>query len=401
MLITIKDLVPQSIKNLYHFINALAATTWCAYPARRLTVIGVTGTDGKTTTSTLIYYLLKTAGKKVALVTSVAAYIGAESVDTGFHVTSPDPWPLQRLIQKIANQGFEYLVLEATSHGLDQHRLLGTHVTIGVLTNITHEHFDYHQTYARYVAAKAKLFQKARFAILNQDDQSFPLIKKHICCAKIIPYSGKNAPTFVKSHFPESYNHANAQAAITIAKLLNLTQSSIKQGIVTFPGVPGRMEEIKNNQNIRVIVDFAHTPNALKQALTSLKKTTTGKLIAVFGHAGKRDYTKRPLMGAVAAKLADEVVLTAEDPRGEDVDTINLQIKSGATTNHGHLHSIPDRKKAIFFAIHTLAHKGDTVVLLGKGHEKSLNLDGKTEIPWSDQEVAKEALAGVQYLSQA
>lgn len=388
----LKNLIPQSIKNMFHFTNALLAVIYHGYPARKLTVIGVTGTDGKTTTSTLVYHILKTAGKKVALISTVAAYIGQEEVDTGFHVTSPDPWSLQKLIRRISNQGYDHLVLEATSHGLDQHRLLGANFQIGILTNVTHEHLDYHKSYDHYLKAKAKLLQVVDYAIVNKLDQSFEKIKK-LVRLPLITYDNRNLPSFVKKRFSEKYNQLNAQAAIASARLLQITESQIEAAILSFPGVIGRMEEIPTKSGIRVIVDFAHTPNALKMALQALRETTKGKLIAVYGSAGLRDKSKRPMMGEVGARLANEVILTVEDSRTEDVNTIIMQMKTGVKTNHGHVHAITDRQTAINFAIVNLAKKGDTVGIFGKGHERSMNLDGHSEIPWSDHKAARIALA--------
>lgn len=395
MIFPFKQIVPQSFKNVYHLLHATLAIIRFGYPARKLIVIGVTGTDGKTTTSTIIYHLLKTAGKRVALVSTVAAYIGHDSLDTGFHVTSPNPWQLQQLLSRLVKEEYQYLVLEATSHGLDQHRLLGTNISIGVVTNVTHEHLDYHRTYDRYLHAKAKLFHRARYAILNQDDQSFEPLKKHITRtskAKIIPYRHHKIPAYIVNRFPEPYNQLNAIAAKTVARLLSIPNSTIETAIASFPGIPGRMEMIPNHLGLNIIVDFAHTPNSLRRVLTALKTTTTGKLIAVYGAAGHRDHTKRPMMGEIGARLADEVVLTAEDPRTEDVHTIINQMKSGITQNYGHVHAIIDRQRAINFAITTLAAKGDTIAILGKGHEKSLNLDGTIETPWSDQQAARTAI---------
>jgi len=382
------------IKNLGHFFIALTAVIFYRFPAKRLTVIGVTGTDGKTTTSTLIYHILKTAGLKVALLSTVAAYIGKEKINTGFHVTSPNPWLLQKLLKKIVKREYQYVVLEATSHGLDQHRLLGSNITIGVLTNITHEHLDYHKTYTRYTKAKSKLFSKAKVAIINRDDRSFQPIKSQIPkSTRIVSYSLKKPkPDFINQSFPQNYNRSNALAAMQVAIQLKIRKQIIKQAMTTFPGVKGRMDEIKNNSGVRIIVDFAHTPNALINALQFLKKTTKGKLIAVYGAAGLRDYNKRPLMGDVGARLADETILTAEDPRSEDVNTIIWQMKDGITTNHAHVHEISDRQRAINFAINHLAKKGDTVGIIGKGHEQAMNLDGKTETPWSDHQAVLKAL---------
>lgn len=395
----LKNLVPQSIKNLYHLGIAAFGLARFGHPARSLTVIGVTGTDGKTTTATLAYHLLQNAGYKVALISTVAAYIGKKQIDTGFHVTSPDPIELQKLLRLIKSKGFTHVVLEATSHGLDQHRLHGTNITLGILTNITHEHLDYHPTFQHYQKSKAKLFTHAKVAFLNQDDQSFAPIKALLpSTTRLIPYSRKSKSPYhetIKKTFPQTYNQSNALAVATLGEYLGISTDIIKSTLSNPVTIPGRLESIPNSRGLHLIVDFAHTPNALTQVLSETKKHATGKLIAVFGSAGLRDATKRPLMGQAAASFADEIVLTAEDPRSENVFTIIRQIKEGIATNHGHVHALSDRGEAINFAINTLSSPGDTVIVLGKGHERSMNLDGKKEIPWSDQAVVNQAAKGI------
>lgn len=392
----------QRLKNIYHFFVALAAVAWYRWPAKKLTLIGVTGTDGKTTTTTLIYHLLKTAGKKVAMVSSVAAYIGQDKIDTGFHVTSPHPWPLQKLLRRVADTGYQYLVLEVTSHGLDQYRILGCRFYLSVLTNITHEHLDYHKTLEEYIRAKSRLFKLSQISILNQDATAYGQIKKILVGQTSIKTYSLKKPLdkiimeALNTTFPARYNQENALAAATAAADLGLTAQVIARGLRSFPGVPGRLETIPNNQGLNVIIDFAHTPNALKAVLTELRRrlhatrhAPRAKLIAVFGAAGQRDYTKRPIMGQVAAKLTDEVVLTAEDPRTEDVNAIIDQIAAGSPKFL--FHKVPDRQEAINYAIIDLAQKGDIVGIFGKGHEASMCF-GTTESPWSDPKAAKEAL---------
>ncbi|OGM24910.1 hypothetical protein A2627_02995 [Candidatus Woesebacteria bacterium RIFCSPHIGHO2_01_FULL_39_28] len=398
----IRKLIPQKIKNIWHYLNSLTSVIYFGYPARKLKVIAVTGTDGKTTTCTLIYHILKTAGFKVALISSVAAYIGDKEIDTGFHVTTPDPWRLQKTIYLIVNSNINYLVLEATSHGIDQHRLLGTNISMGILTNITHEHLDYHKTFGNYLRAKAKLFKNLKIAILNHDDDSFERIKKLIPKkVKILSYS-MNSPhdkirESVKARFKEKYNLSNAAGAVKVAKLLGVSDSIIIAAIKNFPGVSGRMEEIKNKKEIKIFVDFAHTPNALKQVLSASIIKRGGKLICVFGCAGERDKEKRPMMGEISAKLADISIFTAEDPRSENVNKIISEIAEGARSQGAKeredFFKISERGESISFAIQKLAKKGDTVIVCGKGHEKSMAYKG-VEYPWSDYDAVKIALKG-------
>ncbi|MEJ2347645.1 MAG: UDP-N-acetylmuramoyl-L-alanyl-D-glutamate--2,6-diaminopimelate ligase [Patescibacteria group bacterium] len=394
----------KNLKNKLHFLKALGTVIFYRYPARKIKVIGVTGTDGKTTTSSLIYHLLKTAGKKVALISTVGAYVGNKEIDTGLHVTSPNPRFLQKFIRKIVDKGYKYLVLEATSHGLDQHRLLGTNVSIAVLTNVTHEHLDYHQSLSKYIKAKAKLFRGSELAILNKKDASFKKIKKLLNKkTRVIGYDDETTKgkveKAVKKRFPEQYNRFNASAAILVAKELGVDESTIVKAVKSFSSVPGRMEEVKNKKGIKIIVDFAHTPNALEKVLNYLKKTKKkgSKLIAVFGCAGERDFMKRSMMGKISSEIADISVFTAEDPRHEDVKDIIAQMMEGVNKVHkrkgSKVYVEPERGKAIALAIQDLAKRGDIIVISGKGHEKSMAFDGR-EYPWSDIKVAKAALEG-------
>lgn len=377
----------------------LIASNWYKNPSFKLKVIGVTGTDGKTTTSTLIWWILKTARKRVGLVTSVSAKIGLKEYDTGFHVTSPDPIPLQSFLAKMKRARCEYAVLEVTSHGLDQERVAGVKFDVGVLTNITHEHLDYHKTYENYLSTKAKLFKNVRRAILNREDESFERIKVLISNrVGILAYDLKTLDGTIREavyeKFAQEYNRLNATAAILVAYEFGVMDKEIVAALKSFPGVPGRMEEVKNSKGFRIIVDFAHTPNALENVLVALRKElkTNARLIAVFGCAGERDVRKRSLMGEISTRLADTSVFTAEDPRSEKVGEIIKQMLS-QTRKGSKVYKIPERGEAISFAIQKLAKKGDIVVICGKGHEKSMAYDG-VEYPWSDQVAVKVALKG-------
>lgn len=371
-------------KNIRHYFESCWEVIKAGYPAQKLVVIGVTGTDGKTTTSHLIYEMLKNAGVKVALVSTVAAYIGHEEIDTGFHVTTPDAKLLQPLIKKIVEAGMTHLVLEVTSHGLDQHRVLGCNFQIGVITNITHEHLDYHKTFEHYRATKAKLIIGTKYAVLNTDDPSFEYLKDR-SGGEVISYS----KTKIKVSNPKlagDYNLYNIAAAESVVKILKVDELVIKKTINDFPGVPGRREEIKNTLGFRTIVDFAHTPNALEVLLTQLRKELPKgkKLILVFGVAGLRDHSKRPMMGEIATRLADKVIVTAEDPRTEDLGDIYNDITAKGSIRED------DRQKAINLAVKS-AKAGDIVVATGKGHEKSMCF-GTTEYPWSDKEALEKAI---------
>lgn len=392
-------------KRFYHLIKTglyrgLLAEIKYGFPSRKIKVLAITGTDGKTTSSTLLYHVLKTAGKKVALISTVAAYIGDEQISTGFHVTTPSPDQLQKLMKKLVNEGYEYLVLETTSQGIYQHRTWGIFPFISGITNISQDHFDYHLTYDNYLEAKALILRDSEKIILNKDDQSYEPLREilRVSDSKIVSYSKEHKLSGVinraiKKKFKEEYNFSNSLLVTKFSKLLDIDDQDIADGIASFKGIPGRMEEITNKKGIKVIVDFAHTPQGLEAALSALKAQTKkpSKLIAVYGCAGLRDAIKRPMMGKIGTDIADYCVFTAEDPRTEDIWSIIRQMKEQLKSNHQKVISIPDRGKAIEFALTKLAKRGDTVVILGKGHEQSMCY-GNDEHPWDDREAVRKIL---------
>ncbi len=404
----------QKLKNIYHDVSAILACIWYRFPATRLTLIGITGTDGKTTTAHLIYHILKSAGKKSSLVSSVYAEVAGRKYDTGFHVTSPNEWMLQKLLRQAADAGDEYVVLEVTSHSLDQHRVDGIKFKIGVLTNVTHEHLDYHGTYASYLNTKEKLLIRADKSIVNRDDESFDYLK--IPNEKLVTYGIHKKSDFMPktiafvTPLPGEYNVYNCLAAIGACTQIGIPRKVIQDALKSFTGVKGRFEFIPNNLGFDVIVDFAHTPNAFGKILATVRPRVHHKLIHVFGSAGGRDAVKRPMMGKISAKYADYIVLTEEDYRQEDVNKIIDEIARGclrigakeylakdlefASKSKGPVFfRIPDRKMAIDFAIKQLGKPGDTVILTGKAHEMSL-CRGTVEYPWNEFEAALSALKG-------
>jgi UDP-N-acetylmuramoyl-L-alanyl-D-glutamate--2,6-diaminopimelate ligase len=411
-----RPLFPQAVVNyLYHLPQAFLAARLYGDPGRDLEIIGVTGTDGKTTTSTLIYHILKTAGKKVALISTLDAKIGRKSIKTGFHVTSPSPFALQALLRRMRSQKVRYVVLEVTSHALDQFRFYPIRPKIAVLTNITHEHLDYHPSFTSYQDAKLKLFKHAGHAVVNKDLEIFNDINARLPKVMFSTYSLHSDSQIKPDHIEYlsdktifrlgnitytlpltgEYNLYNALAAISAALLLDVNPSDIKRAISSFKGVKGRLEEINNTRGLHAYVDFAHTPNALRAVLTNLrsKRGMGESLIVVFGAAGLRDSSKRPLMGQAAADLADKIVLTSEDPRTEDPGVIAKEILSGIPKHKRSAVTLElDRLKAIDYAVNKLAKKGDWVITCGKGHEESMNLDGYAETPWSEHEALRSAL---------
>lgn len=401
----------------------LLCAAWEGFPARRLGVIGVTGTDGKTTTSNLIHSILTAAGLKAGLLTTVNARIGEQTFDTGLHTTTPDAPDLQRYLRLMVEAGSEWAVLETTSHGLSQWRVAGVDYDIAVVTNITHEHLDEHGDYEGYLRAKARLLELVeaapakpgipRGAVLNADDRSFVRLQ-----TSPVPHrltygleAGDLRAVAIRSspagmHFtlrrpgrPDLavttplvglFNVYNCLAAAGVALLLDLPDEAVVAGIAAVRGIPGRMERIDRGQSFTAIVDFAHTPFALEAALRTARTLTHGRVIAVFGSAGRRDVAKRTLMGEVAGRLADLTIVTAEDPRTEPLEAIMAATIRACQEAGGRVLAEPDRYRAIRLAV-DLAEPGDLVIVCGKGHEQSMCF-GTTEYPWDDRVALAHAL---------
>ena len=416
--------------------QAPLAAAFYNYPGRRLTVIGITGTDGKTSTSLLTYGVLKAAGLKVGAVTTVSAMIGGEALDTGFHTTTPDAPDVQRYLARMVEAGMDIVVLETTSHGLAQRRVDAIDFDVAVVTNITHEHLDFHGSLEAYQQAKATLFRKLaegaprpglpKTAVLNADDSSFAYLSP-IWAERRLVYSvptDSRAPavppdvfaTDVRTtpgglrfvaHLPDAtfevvspllgvYNVHNILAALAVGVAFGVSPEAMQAGIAGVRSVLGRMDPIDEGQDFLAVVDFAHTPNALAQALQAGREMTNGRVIVVFGSAGLRDRAKRRMMGEVAGRLADVVIVTAEDPRTEDLDSIIAESVAAAIaqgkTEGVDLFRVLDRGAAIYAATR-LARAGDIVLTCGKGHEQSMCF-GTVEYPWSDHEALRAALRG-------
>jgi UDP-N-acetylmuramoyl-L-alanyl-D-glutamate--2,6-diaminopimelate ligase len=379
----------QQIKNIYHLGMAILANIFYGFPSRKIKIVGVTGTDGKTTTTSLIYHILSTAGFKSSMVSSVGAIVGGENYDIGFHVTTPSSFGVQKFIKKAVDSGSKFLVLETTSHALDQYRVFGIKYEVGVLTNVTHEHLDYHKTYENYIKTKERLFKMSKVSIANKDDDSFPLLNsspRTYGMGKDADVNPSNFP--FKTNLVGDFNKYNVLAAVSACKALGIEDRVIRRGIESFTPPKGR-EDIIYKKDFTVMIDFAHTPNAIDQILRSIRVSIKGKIIHVFGSAGARDVTKRPLMGEMSSKYADVIILTAEDPRREPVEKIMSEIASGINKRIKVL-KISDRKDAIRQAI-KMAKKGDYVLLTGKSHEKSMNY-GHGEEMWDEYSAAQEAL---------
>ena len=389
----------QGIKNIYHFFIAIFANILFFFPSRGMKVVAVTGTDGKTTTVSLIYHLLKSSGAKTSMISSIAAVIYGKAYDTGFHVTTPAPFSLQRFLRKARNKKSEYFVLEVTSHAIDQNRIMGIPIKVAVLTNVTNEHLDYHKTYDNYLNAKVKLLRKAKICIVNSDDGSYTLLsdakseksQDNWITYGLLESSQYNPKTFDIStaRLLGDFNKYNVLAAVAVAKSLGISDEVIKKALATFHMPVGRVNYVYQ-EDFSIMIDFAHTPNAFEKILSTVRPITKGKIIHVFGSAGERDITKRPFLGEISSQYCDILVLTAEDPRSEDVNKIIAEIEVGIKQEQAEVIRIPDRKEAIEAAVQ-MAKENDLVLITGKAQERSMTTD-EEELPWDEFAAVETAL---------
>jgi UDP-N-acetylmuramoyl-L-alanyl-D-glutamate--2,6-diaminopimelate ligase len=405
------------------------------YPSRKLKVVGVTGTDGKTTTSTLIHAILKAAGRKADVITTIRAEIGGEDYDTGFHVTTPEAFDVQRYLHRMVQAGTEIAVLETTSHALDQGRVACVDYDVAVVTNVTHEHLDWHGSWENYMASKARLFEALnnsyrkpgtpKVAVINADDRSYTWLKKiHSDLQWVYGMDRHAQPDIsvddieytqggtrfvaltpvsdipVQMRLPGKHNIYNALAAMGAALALGADKEAVQKGLASVEQIRGRMEWVREAEpfGFDMVVDFAHTPNALEVTLElarQIVRPRDGRVIVVFGSAGLRDREKRGLMGRVAGRLADVTVITAEDPRTERVEEISAEIaqamREEGRTEGVDFFQVYDRAQAIGFAVQ-LARPGDIVLTCGKAHESSMCY-GTEETPWDEFAAVWAALA--------
>ena len=425
---------------------AWLAAAWYDFPSEQLTVIGVTGTNGKTSVIEMLYMLLRTAGLQTGMISTIKAVFGAEEEPTGLHVTTPAAQAVQKYLRRMVAAGLTHCILESTSHGLAQHRVTGVNFLIALLTNLTHEHLDYHHTFEAYKAAKMRLFELVAshpdgIAILNRDDPAYADFAA-IGAAQQLSYGlarsdleRGNRPAVSASRIeytPQStrfqmrlqldpadrpqeielntalvgrFNVYNLLCAAAAGAALGLEPDQIKRGLESVKTISGRMERIDEGQPFITLVDFAHTPDALQKAInaarsmligsdTTIDGEPTGRIITVFGSAGKRDVEKRRLMAEISARDADLTILTAEDPRTESLDEI-LEMMAHSCRTVGAVEGerfwrVPDRGRAIYFGAE-LARPADILLICGKGHEQSLCF-GSTEYPWDDRHATRVAL---------
>ncbi len=400
---------------------ARMVSNWYGNPENKLKIIGVTGTDGKTTTVNLIYSVLQVAGKKVGMVSTINAKIGKKDLDTGLHTTSPDPDVLWRFLSLMVEEKVGYAVLEVTSHALEQERFGDIKFDVGVLTNLAHDHLELHGSIDEYMKAKGKLFEKSEVSVLNMRSKRKEYFKK-VSRGEVkeydftkevrkITYSGlkegeikqrgemryKEKWLEIETGLLGDYNWENILAAGKVGESLGIESGDFKRGVEKIEQLRGRLEMIENKRGIKAMVDFAHTENALREVVGLVKMRLLRKrekIIVVFGCNGERDRSKRAPMGKVACELADVVIVTTEDPRKESVDQIFKDIKEGCVKAGGVLGESyfreDDRGKAIEMGM-KMAKEGDWVLCLGKGHEQSMNIGGIEE-NWDEVEKVKEFL---------
>jgi UDP-N-acetylmuramoyl-L-alanyl-D-glutamate--2,6-diaminopimelate ligase len=428
-----KKLIPQSIKNIYHFFQAVFANFCFGFPSRKMIIVGVTGTNGKTTTCQMISKILEENGAKVAMVSTINFKIGGKEQINKSKFTTLSSWDLQKFLKKAAAEKCEYAVLEISSHSLDQYRVWGVNFDVAVLTNITREHLDYHKTMEGYSSVKERLFaavaQKIGGAsVINLNSQFVENFLKHEANRnfgyfldtqnpKCLP--GKELEVVVAiniqanmdgSRFsvldqqfeiflPGKFNIENALAAICVGLSQRIELSKISSGLKKLKSVPGRMEKIENDRGIEIIVDYAVTPDSLEKLYKMIWETRKSerekekKIIAVFGACGERDQGKRPIMGEIVAYYTDYCFVTNEDPYFENPQKIIDEVFEGTKKykeENKNSFRVLDRKEAIGKALQ-VAKPGDIVVVTGKGAEETMAV-GRKKIPWNDPKTIREAL---------
>lgn len=421
----VKKLIPtnvfSAIEPYGHLVESVVANVRYGFPSRKMHVIGVTGTNGKTTTTLLIQKMLSEAGFKVGVLSTVAYGIGNDIQPQIEHITTAQAGILQRRLRDFKRAGVEWVVLESSSHSLAQYRTWGVPYEIAVMTNVTYEHLDYHKTFERYLEAKRRLFTLAakhgrKFGVVNAEDPgadkfvaSTPRgvtygVKKGDVRASNIKLAGDHS-TFtatikkdsydIRVNIPGDFNVSNSLAAVAVGREVGLTKKQIEKGIAALRGVEGRMTVLDEGQKFKVLIDYAGTPDAFDKFFATIRPATKGKLIVVYGSPAQRDYEKRPIQGRISGEQADIVVVTEEDDRDEPGEKIMSEIAAGALKAgmvlDKNLFKIGNREEAIGFALAQATSKDDLVAILGKGHEKTIErADGV--YPWSDIEVTKTAL---------
>lgn len=415
----IKKIIPENLIDFYHKTQAVFANILYGFPSNKLKVIGITGTNGKTTTAYMISKILDNSGNKNAMISTIYFKIGKKLYRNNTKMTTLNPFVIQKFLRKAVRQKCLYAIIETTSHAIVQNRIWGIKYDSLIFTNITHDHLDYHKTFKEYLKAKVKLFSdnpKADF-VLNADDSHVEYFKK-VSNGKIITYSilnkgminGKKIKNYIdgssftiswlknqiktKINLPGNFNISNALGAFAICLLYNISPYTAGEALNKIKNIPGRFEYLNFGQPYKIIIDFAHTPDGLEKILKTIKPVTKGRLIHVSGATGDRDKTKRPILGALSGKYADITIITNEDPGYEKPEEIINSVASGVTRGADKLkpkilgknfYKIRERDQAIKFAL-SIAKINDIVLITGKGHEQVMKIEDKL-VPYSDQSV--------------
>lgn len=396
---------------------AQAAAMLYRHPARKLRLVGITGTNGKTTTTYLVAAIYKAAGQRTGLVGTIQNLIGSKELPATN--TTPESLDLQQLLADMVNAGLTHGVMEVSSHALALHRTQGLHFDAAMFTNISQDHLDFHRDMEDYAAAKAKLFAAASLAVINADDSqaarmiaaspgqvvTYGLHQTADVGAKEIQVTAQGVSFTTTGKFGEhqlnlkltgEFNVYNVLAAFTLGMAQGYDISLVKSALEEINGVAGRFELVDSGQPFGVVVDYAHTPDGLENVLKAAKGLTDKKLITVFGCGGDRDVSKRPLMGKIATSYSDLAIITSDNPRTEQADKIIADILTGVTNNDGRQYQVlPDRQEAIVAAINAAA-PGDIVMIAGKGHE-NYQIIGTTKYNFDDRIEAQKALTDLGY----
>lgn len=407
------------LENIYRKTRIQLVSARYGWPARGLRVIAVTGTNGKTTTANYINEILKQAGYKTAMFTTAVIEVAGESKINNLNATVASVSRMQQFLNEARRSKVDFVILEVTSHSLHQHKLDGVPIEAAVMTNLTQDHLDYHKTMEKYAAAKGLLFARnPRYIVLNRDDDWFDYFDKYLAEEQKITY-GKSEDADVRisdiklykkgseavlafdhqeksqlaTYLPGEYNVFNMAAAASICYVLGVSMSDIKNGIASLEGIPGRFERATKDEKYEVIVDYAHTPDALEKLLEATRNITKKRIILVFGACGDRDALKRPIMGKIAAKLADEIILTDEESYNENPDKIRRDIYAGIEESKAtnKTTEIADRREAIRHALN-IAKKDDTILITGMGHEQFRIINGE-KLPWNDTNIVREIIS--------
>ena len=410
MLSKFKTLIPRNLINLYHGLGGRIANFYFGRPTKNITVIGVTGTKGKSTTCHMISHILEKTGNKVGMISTPIIKIGRTEKLNTTKMTMLGGFKAQKLLKLMVNSGCKYVVIETSSQGLEQNRHWGIKYSAAVLTNIFPEHIEAHGNFENYIKSKLKLWEsfKNGISVLNKDADRVENFIKKSDEDRIIFYSPLSKEIWAKAEDRQTininlgifgeFNNANALAAIALAYAFGIDIKTAGQALEDFKGTPGRAEIIDEGQSFRVIVDYAHEPKSLKTIYEELNRNKAGKIISVLGSAGGgRDKWRRPELGKLAAEYADIAIITNEDPYDEDPQKIIEEVAQGAIKNGKklgeNLFKILDRKEAIRKAI-DLARNNDTVILTGKGAEQWIMGPGGLKIQWDEREIVHQFLSG-------